>query len=144
MRRHRLVPAVSVLFALLLAGAAAAAKPPERYTRATTVSAVEVEWHIKLSRTRMPAGPVMFMVRDAGKLPHMFIVLQTNLPAGKLPMKGNEVDLKKAGKVMGEIRNIAPGKSATVALTLKRGRYVALCNFPAHYKAGQHAAFRVA
>lgn len=143
MRSHRLVLLVSAVLSLSLVGTAGAVKPPTRYTKATTVSAVEVEWHVKLSPASVPAGPVMFMVRNAGKLSHMFIVLRTNLPAAKLPMKGSEVDLKKAGKVMGEIRNIAPGKSASVALTLKRGRYVLLCNFPAHYKSGQFAAFRV-
>jgi uncharacterized cupredoxin-like copper-binding protein len=107
------------------------------------VNAVEVEWHVKLSLTSAPTGPVTFVVRDAGKLAHMFIVLRTNLAAAKLPMKGAQVDLKRAGKVAGEIRDIAPGKAARLTVTLKPGRYVLLCNFPAHYKSGQFAAFRV-
>jgi uncharacterized cupredoxin-like copper-binding protein len=91
----------------------------------------------------MPAGSVTFTVRDSGHLAHSFVVLRTNLPAGKLPMKGNQVDIKKAGTLVGQITDIKPGKTAHLSLTLKAGPYVLFCNLPAHYKSGQYAAFRV-
>jgi hypothetical protein len=142
-RSHRLVFVSLALLALLPVGTAGAAKRPTKHARATSVNAVEVEWHVKLSRTSVPTGPVTFVARDAGKLAHQFIVLRTNLAAAKLPMKGAQVDLNRAGTVVGETRHIVPGKTVRLTLTLKPGRYVLLCNLPAHYKAGQFTAFRV-
>lgn len=143
MRRHLLVSFSAAPLGLLLAAAAATAKPPVTFTRVATVSAVEVEWHVTLSRTSVPAGSVLFTVRNSGKLSHQFIVLRTSLAAAKLPMKGSQVDLKKAGKVLGQIPRLAPGKTMRVMLTLPRGRYVLLCNLPAHYMSGQFTTFRV-
>ncbi len=111
--------------------------------KTTTVDAQEREWGIKLSRATVPAGRVTFVVHDTGKLAHQFLVLRTNRPAGSLPMTGTQVDVKAAGTLVGEIRSIEPGHAATATLDLSPGRYVLFCNLPAHYHAGQHAAFRV-
>jgi uncharacterized cupredoxin-like copper-binding protein len=111
-------------------------------TKATVVKATEIEWGIKLSKKAVPHGKVTFAVHDAGALAHQFIVLKTNLAQNKLPMKGAVVDLKKAGKVLGRI-SVPKGKTGHLTVTLAAGRYVLLCNLPSHYKAGQHAAFKV-
>jgi hypothetical protein len=143
-RSHRLVPTIAVLSALLLVGAVGAARLDATKKREhTSVTATEVEWHITLSRKSAPAGSVTFVVHNKGKLSHQFIVIRTNLAAGKLPVKGTEVEVNKAGTMEGEIRDLKPGRSEDLTLTLKAGRYVLFCNMPGHYKQGQYAGFRV-
>ena len=85
------------------------------------------------------AGKVTFNVRNAGAIPHEFVVLRTAKPAGSL-LKGAEAD--EAGNV-GEIGDLQPGQAKTLSLPLKAGHYALICNLPGHYKAGQHADFTV-
>src|SRR5262245_24214371 len=144
MTRHRPTFVFVVLPALLLVSAAGAARlNTGKRVQHTTVNATEVEWHIKLSRTSAPAGMVTFDVHNKGKLTHQFIVLRTTRAAGKLPMTGTEVDVKKAGTVEAEIKDLVPGKTQHLTVSLKSGRYVLFCNMPGHYKLGQHTSFRV-
>ena len=86
------------------------------------------------------AGKITFVVHNKGKLSHEFIVVKTNRPAGKLPLKGA---VAKLTGVKGKIKPFKPGQTRKLALTLKAGKYVLLCNLPGHYKAGQYAAFTV-
>jgi uncharacterized cupredoxin-like copper-binding protein len=86
------------------------------------------------------AGKVTFAVRNRGKLKHEFIVVKTNRPAGKLPLKGAVARLTG---VKGKLKPFKPGSLKKLTLTLKSGKYVLLCNLPGHYKAGQYKAFRV-
>ena len=44
---------------------------------------------------------------------------------------------------MGEVAETAAGKSGSVTLTLKPGKYVLLCNVPGHFLAGQYTTFTV-
>jgi uncharacterized cupredoxin-like copper-binding protein len=45
--------------------------------------------------------------------------------------------------VIDEVEDIKPGRSATLTLNLKAGRYVLLCNLAGHYPGGMHAGLRV-
>jgi len=86
-----------------------------------------------------PRGTVAFSVRNAGKLEHELVVLKTNLPAAKLPVKGAKaVEVGRLGKVV-----VKPGRSGGLSLPLKAGKYVLICNFAGHYQAGQRVAFVV-
>jgi uncharacterized cupredoxin-like copper-binding protein len=85
------------------------------------------------------AGRVTFHVRNAGRITHEFVVLRTNTPAGRLA-KGGRAD--ESGNV-GEVGDLQPGASRTLALSLRPGHYALVCNLPGHYLAGQHADFTV-
>jgi uncharacterized cupredoxin-like copper-binding protein len=85
------------------------------------------------------AGRVTFHVRNAGAVKHEFVVLRTNTPAAGL-RKGSEAD--ETGNV-GEIGDLQPGASKTLALRLRPGHYALICNLPGHYLAGQRADFTV-
>ena len=99
------------------------------------------EWATKPVPAKVGAGKTTFTVHNTGKLVHEFIVLKTNVAAGKLPVKAAKAVL--VGKVEGKITGIKPGKTAQLTLTLPKGKYILLCNLPAHYQAGQRAAFSV-
>ena len=131
MKKLMLVPA------LALAGVGVA----QAVTETSSVKAIEVEFHIKLSAASAKAGKTTFTVKNAGHLAHQFLVLKTTLAAGKLPLKGTIVNVAKAGKLIGGITGLKAGASKTITLTLAPGHYVLFCNLPAHYKSGQYAAF---
>jgi len=52
------------------------------------------------------------------------------------------VDEKQVPPV-GRTSNIAGGKSEDKTLNLTAGKYVLVCNVPAHYGQGMHVAFTV-
>jgi uncharacterized cupredoxin-like copper-binding protein len=87
------------------------------------------------------AGHVTFAVRNSGTITHEFVVIRTGNAAANLPFKAGRAD--EAGNV-GETGDLKAGQAKTVTLPLKAGHYALICNLPGHYKAGQHADFRVA
>ncbi len=78
-----------------------------------TVQATETEFKITLSTKSLKAGVVTFQVKNIGKLPH---------------------DLAIAGGPKTPL--IAPGKSATLTATLKKGPLELYCTVPGHKQAG--------
>jgi uncharacterized cupredoxin-like copper-binding protein len=107
---------------------------------ATTVRVTEKEFTLKSVPASAKPGKVTFVVRNAGKLDHEFVIVKTNRAPAKLPLKGNKAS--EAGRV-GKIPPFKPGKTKRIALSLKAGKYVLFCNVAGHYKLGQRAGFRV-
>jgi uncharacterized cupredoxin-like copper-binding protein len=115
------------------AGGAAATAPAHR------IGISLREYTIAASSAVGAAGRVRFDVRNAGTMPHEFVVIRTPKPAGSL-LKGTTAD--ETGNV-GETGDLEPGQTKTVAFTLKPGHYALICNLPGHYMAGQHLDFTV-
>jgi uncharacterized cupredoxin-like copper-binding protein len=113
-----------------IAGAAQAATPK--------VSVTLSEFKVVPKPTSIAAGKVTFTAKNAGKLEHELVVLKTNVAPDKLKVKNNKA--VETGLV-GKIGPFAPGKTKQLTLTLKKGKYVLLCNVPAHYQAGQRIGF---
>ena len=109
--------------------AAPAAVAPTPVAPARRIGVALREYSVAPSPAVGSAGKVTFNVRNAGAIPHEFVVLRTAKPAGSL-LKGAEAD--EAGNV-GEIGDLPTGSTKTLTLPLKTG----------HYKAGQHADFTV-
>ena len=101
------------------------------------------EYFIKPSPTSVSAGNVRFTATNTGQLAHEMVVIKTNLAPDALPLSGDEADEEKAGAVPGEIEDVAPGATKSATIKLTPGKYVFICNFAGHYKAGQRAAFTV-
>jgi uncharacterized cupredoxin-like copper-binding protein len=128
---------LSVALVAVLAVGVATASAVDAKTR---VNVTLTEFKIKPVPTTVAAGKVTFLVKNAGKVEHEFVVIKTKLAPGKLPVSGNEASEKGA---VGEVGELAPGKSGRVTLNLKPGKYVFICNLPSHYKLGQYIGFRV-
>ena len=65
---------------------------------------------------------------------------------GKLPTKTDgdaDEDAFAESELPGEIGETEPGATGTLTVTLPAGRYVMLCNVPAHYKAGMYGTLTV-
>lgn len=99
---------------------------------------------IQLNANDVKAGKVTFEVSNAPNtaLTHEFVVLKTDLAADKLPVKNGRVS-ESQFKKMGEVEDIAPGKSKRLTLKLAPGHYVVICNTPGHYAMGLHSSLLV-
>ena len=99
---------------------------------------------IQLDTSRVNAGTVTFEVSNAPDtgLTHELVVLKTDLDADKLPVKNGQVP-ESQFKKMGEVEDMAPGKSKHLTLKLTPGRYVLICNQPGHYSMGMHTSLVV-
>jgi uncharacterized cupredoxin-like copper-binding protein len=99
---------------------------------------------IKLSHAHAKAGNITFQVTNASKeTVHEMVVIP--YPAdGKVPYsdKDAKFDEDAAGHI-GEVSELEPGKSGSVTLDLKPGKYILSCNVATHYANGMWAVFTV-
>jgi uncharacterized cupredoxin-like copper-binding protein len=140
MRRKAFVGVVTA-FAVVAAGAGAVqALALGSHADNATIRAKLVEWKMTLLPAQVAAGKVTFVVRNTGFQKHELVVIRTNRAPNALPVKGYEAS--EVGS-QGEIEDILPGQTKQLTLTLRIGKYVAICNLAKHYKRGQHAGFTV-
>jgi uncharacterized cupredoxin-like copper-binding protein len=125
MRRLAVILGLAVFgFAGLAAGifATGGGAHPSAVSRAaatTKVSVTATEFKFALTKRSVSAGLVVFTVKNKGKIAH---------------------DFKIAGK---KTKTIAPGKSAVLRVTMKKGRFQYICTLPGHARNGMKGAFRV-
>jgi len=119
------IRSVSALAALAIVGLAlvplaTAQADGQARSAATTVQVKGGEFFFKLS-TKSVATPrkVTFVFKNTGHVLHDF-----KINGKKTPL-------------------IAPGKTATLAVTLKKGKYTYLCTVPGHAAAGMKGVFTV-
>lgn len=114
--------------------------------QATKIDATLKEMTIQLSSTTAPAGPVEFVVKNSGKVPHEFVVLKNDLKGKNLPLKGDKLDEDAKGfKNMGEIDEdkLKSGATQTLNVNLTPGRYLIVCNVGKHFKKGMKTELTV-
>ena len=100
---------------------------------------------IKTSTATAPAGIVSFQVTNTSKdTVHEMIVMYLKDPTKPLPYidKDSKVGEDKAFD-KGEVSELNPGKSGTVTLVLKPGKYLLICNVAGHFAAGMWTEFEV-
>jgi nitrite reductase (NO-forming) len=112
---------ISVLVLGIVAAAVLWALPAGAATKATTIKVTEgtPEFAIKLSVKSVKAGPVVFKVTNKGNLPH---------------------DFKIGGKKTPLLQS---GKTATLKVTLKKGKAAYLCTVSGHAAAGMKGTLTV-
>lgn len=113
---------ILAIAALGLAGAAVAGMVAHAGATTKTVKVTEREYHISLSTKKSAAGPVRFVIKNTGHLPHALAVTGPG--------------------VSKRTHAIRPGKSATLTVTLKNGTYTIWCPMPGHAALGMKATFK--
>jgi uncharacterized cupredoxin-like copper-binding protein len=91
------------------------------------------------------AGQVTFEVLNNSKeIEHEMVVSALSDANAEPPFKAadNEVD-EDAAQALGEVPELAPGKSGSVTLNLKPGNYVLFCNVAGHYSHGMWTKLEV-
>jgi uncharacterized cupredoxin-like copper-binding protein len=133
---------ILTLAVLVAAAATPTAAQPAQHAAAVSVNFRMVEWDIlPLTATKTKAARVTFVVRNAGKMTHEFVVMRTAKSAGSLAAP-SALEAPETGAV-GEIEEIKPGQVKRLTLTLKKGHYSLICNLPRHYGRGQFVDFYV-
>lgn len=127
--------------------AAPASQPPASSGGGgTSVTAKLTEFKIELGAASAPGGPVTFELTNSGTVVHEFVVFKTDLGADKLPLAADGATVDEAGAgasltLVDEVEDIAVGATASLAVDLPAGHYVAICNVPAHYTSGMRIEF---
>lgn len=131
--------------ALLFLVTACSPAPPVTVTdTAGGLTAILTDNTIRLSRPSIESGPITLTVKNTGMVMHSLVVLKTNLAADKIPFDAtDQTKADERGKVGGTTSQLQPGQSAEVKLDLGAGKYVVLCNEPAHYQIGMRAPLTV-
>ena len=100
------------------------AAPASASTSSTTVKAVETDFHIALSKSSFKAGKYVFDAENKGQTTHALMITG---PGIKMAMT----------------KDIQPGQSATLAVTLKKGAYDIDCPIPGHKALGMNVNITV-
>jgi uncharacterized cupredoxin-like copper-binding protein len=92
----------------------------------------------------MNAGDVTFHITNsATDQAHEFVIVQTDLAAGQLPVDVNgDVDEEQV-TVVDEVEDLQPAAVQDLSVNLAGGHYVLMCNQPGHYKQGMYLDFTV-
>jgi uncharacterized cupredoxin-like copper-binding protein len=107
-----------------LAGAVVSATPATAATASTSVKATETDFHIALSKSSFKAGKYVFDAVNKGHTTHALMITG---PGIKMAMT----------------KDIQPGQSATLAVTLKKGAYDIYCPIPGHKALGMNVNINV-
>jgi uncharacterized cupredoxin-like copper-binding protein len=98
------------------------------------------EFSVKASPKSVTHGKVTFSVKNSGDDEHELVVIKTSTAASKLKVSGGRAATKGS---VGEVEDIAGGKTKKLTLNLKKGHYVLICNLPGHYQQGMRTDFTV-
>jgi plastocyanin len=116
MLKIKLAAALAALVAVLGVAQLALAHPTAAHTTTVTVKASEFKF--VLSRKSAPHGTVLFKVINKGHVKH---------------------DFKIAGK---KTVTLKPGKSTSLKVRLKKGKFTYVCTIDSHAKLGMKGTFR--
>jgi uncharacterized cupredoxin-like copper-binding protein len=89
--------------------------------------------------TTLRNGHHTIALSNDGKNGHELLIFRTDLPANALPLDANGNVIEEApqlDKVLDSGNALHPGGTQSLPVTLAPGRYVAVCNLPAHYRLG--------
>lgn len=100
------------------------------------------EFAITLSATEVASGPITFNATNNGTMQHEMVVVRTDLDSGALPVTGDRVPEEEVDAV-DEIAEFTQQTTESATIELTPGKYVIICNLPAHYGQGMHVALTV-
>jgi uncharacterized cupredoxin-like copper-binding protein len=138
----------SALCSLLLAGAANAAPAAELLGIKLQDSSTDpsiAHMRIVLDHTALKSGRVTLQAENQSKTLVHEVLIARDDAAKALPFDAkHDRVIENRVRRLGEIADLAPGKTGKLTLTLKSGTYVLFCNQPGHYKDGMVAKVIVA
>ena len=87
--------------------------------------------------SRVKAGKIDFeVVNDSKNLVHEMLVIKVGSYGENLPYNAKNASvIEDQTNDFGEVSGLQPGKTGSLAVDLKPGKYLLVCNMPGHYKA---------
>lgn len=144
MQARKLLPQLFCA-ALASAGSARAAETIRVELTDTSSQPALQGMHMALDHASAKAGQVtVTAVNRSASLVHELLVLETGLDGNALPYdRKRSVFREDKIKSLGEIEDVAPGRSGSLTLKLTPGHYLLACNQPGHVQAGMWARLEV-
>ena len=143
-------PILSMLCSLLLvvAGAAGAATTAQtlgiKLQDPSTDSSI-AHMRIVLDQDTIKPGRVILQAENQSKNLVHEVIIGRDDGAKELPMDAkHDRVIESRVRRLGEIADLAPGKTGKLTLNLKPGNYVLFCNQPGHYQDGMVTRLTVA
>lgn len=93
------------------------------------------DFTLTLDKSSVAAGPVDFVVDNAGPSVHEIEVFAGATDGAPLQVDSSVADTTGLDLV-DEVEDILPGSTATITLNLTAGTYLVICNLPGHYEHG--------
>lgn len=109
---------------------------------AGAIAADLTEFRIALGAQEALSGNVTFRVQNRGQIAHNLLIIKSDLAVPALPVSGGRVNEGQV-QVVAKIADLAGGRSANLSASLQAGKYVLICNVPAHYQSGMRVGFEV-
>lgn len=138
----------SALCSLLLAGAANAAFASESLDIKLQDSSTDpsiTHMRIILDHSALKPGRVTLHAENQSKTQVHEVLIARDDGAKELPFDAkHDRVIESRVRRLGEIADLAPGKTGKLTLNLKPGTYLLFCNQPGHYKDGMLAKVIVA
>src|SRR5579859_1502957 len=110
-------------------------------------NAVDVQYHgysLAPSRSAITTGAITFNLNNQdGQVLHEFVVVQTDLPADRLPLGADSRVDESQLKIVARSNKVDVGQAGTLSASLPPGHYVLMCNIVGHYQLGMHTDFVV-
>jgi len=98
-------------------------------------------YYFTVTPMSVKAGPTTITFKNVGTKEHEVVVLKTDTPADKLKVEADHKVSEDAS--VGEVSETDPGKTKSITIDLKPGKYVFACNIARHYEKGMHIPFTV-
>lgn len=89
------------------------------------------------------AGSLKITAPNIGNAVHELVLARTNDAPDALPTNSAGEVVESKLDTVGEIADVASGKTKSNSFDLKPGKYVYFCNIPGHYKAGMYGSLDV-
>lgn len=129
----------AILVGLALITAAVVSQRAEATPKTpSVVRVVERDFHISVVHGHLTAGRFVFHVTNHGPDEHEFIVVRADRG---LPLRPDGITLDEDAlekNIVGSIEPAPAGRTTTLRVLLKRGRYALVCNMYGHYLGGMH------
>ena len=143
-------PILSMLCLLLLvvagvAGAATTAQTLGIKLQDPSTDSSIAHMRIVLDQETIKSGRVIFQAENQSKNLVHEVIIGRDDGAKQLPMDAtHDRVIESRVQRLGEIADLAPGKTGKLTLNLKPGNYVLFCNQPGHYQDGMVTRLTVA
>ncbi len=121
-----------------IASGQAGTTPVAQETRLTVALS---EWAVKPDHPAIPAGALTMIATNTGLQPHDLVIVRSDGEAAALPVAQGRVDETKI-TIIGRFREFTSGEKEK-QFALAPGKYLLICNLPAHYESGMTATLVV-
>jgi uncharacterized cupredoxin-like copper-binding protein len=81
-------------------------------------------------------------VQNKGQVAHNLYIIKSDLETARLPVASGRADERQL-QVVAKTADLNGGRSANLSANLPAGKYVLICNVPAHYQSGMRVGFTV-